>query len=30
VLFGTEYWRELINFDALVHHGTISADLGLM
>lgn len=25
VLFGTEYWREVINFDALVRHGTISA-----
>jgi uncharacterized protein (TIGR00730 family) len=25
VLFGTEYWREVIDFDALVHHGTIGA-----
>ncbi|MFA5913631.1 MAG: TIGR00730 family Rossman fold protein [Burkholderiales bacterium] len=25
VLFGTEYWREVINFDALVRHGTIDA-----
>jgi uncharacterized protein (TIGR00730 family) len=25
VLFGTEYWREVINFDALVRHGTIAA-----
>ena len=25
VLFGTEYWKEVINFDALVRHGTISA-----
>jgi hypothetical protein len=23
VLFGTEYWRQVINFDALVRHGTI-------
>lgn len=31
VLFGTEYWREVIDFDALVRHGTISApDLELM
>ena len=26
VLFGTEYWNDVINFDALVRHGTISAD----
>ncbi len=26
VLFGTEYWREIINFDALVRHGTINAE----
>lgn len=26
VLFGTEYWREVINFDALVRHGTIAAE----
>jgi len=26
VLFGTEYWREIINFDALVRHGTIAAE----
>ena len=25
VLFGTQYWREVIDFDALVSHGTISA-----
>ena len=25
VLFGTEYWREVLNFDALVRHGTINA-----
>jgi len=25
VLFGTEYWREIINFDALVRHGMINA-----
>jgi uncharacterized protein (TIGR00730 family) len=25
VLFGTEYWREVINFDALVQHGMINA-----
>ena len=24
VLFGSEYWNEVINFDALVRHGTIS------
>jgi len=31
VLFGTEYWGEVINFDALVRHGTINAaDLDLM
>jgi uncharacterized protein (TIGR00730 family) len=31
VVFGTEYWREVVNFDALVKHGTISArDLKLM
>ena len=24
VLFGTRYWQEVINFDALVSHGTIS------
>jgi hypothetical protein len=23
VLFGTEYWREVVNFDALAHHGMI-------
>lgn len=26
VLFGSEYWNEVINFDALVRYGTISAD----
>jgi uncharacterized protein (TIGR00730 family) len=25
VLYGSEFWRETINFDALVRHGTISA-----
>jgi uncharacterized protein (TIGR00730 family) len=31
VLFGTEYWRQVINFDALVRHGTISErDVDLM
>ena len=31
VLFGTEYWREIINFDALARHGTIGPeDIGLM
>ena len=25
VLFGNDYWREVINFDALVRHGTIDA-----
>ena len=24
VLFGTDYWSEVINFDALIRHGTIS------
>jgi len=26
ILFGTGYWNEVINFDALVRHGTISAE----
>ncbi len=26
VLFGTEYWDEIVNFDALVKFGTINAD----
>ncbi len=26
VLFGTDYWNEVINFDALVRHGTISPE----
>jgi hypothetical protein len=26
VLFGTEYWRRIVDFDALVQHGTISPD----
>ncbi len=26
VLFGTQYWQEVVNFDALVKYGTISAD----
>jgi uncharacterized protein (TIGR00730 family) len=31
VVFGTDYWREVIDFDALVRHGTINAeDLKLM
>jgi uncharacterized protein (TIGR00730 family) len=31
VLFGTEYWRQVIDFDALVRHGTINArDVELM
>lgn len=31
VLFGNDYWNEVVNFDALVRHGTIdAADLGLM
>ena len=31
VLFGNDYWNEVINFDALVRHGTIEAtDLDLM
>ena len=31
VLFGTEYWREVVNFDALAHHGMIDTrDIGLV
>ena len=31
VVFGTEYWRKVIDFEALVQHGTINAaDLALM
>ena len=31
VLFGTEYWRQIVDFDALVRHGTISpADVDLV
>jgi uncharacterized protein (TIGR00730 family) len=26
VLYGSNYWREVINFDALVRHGTIAAE----
>jgi len=26
VLFGTEYWEQVINFDAMVHYGTIDAE----
>ena len=26
VLFGSDYWNEVVNFDALVRHGTISAE----
>ena len=30
VLYGTKYWREVLNFEALVEHGTIDrADLNL-
>ena len=30
VLYGPSYWKEIVNFDALVRHGTISAaDLSL-
>jgi len=30
ILYGEEYWKEIINFDALVKHGMIAAeDLGL-
>jgi uncharacterized protein (TIGR00730 family) len=30
VLYGSSYWKEVVNFDALVRHGTISAaDLNL-
>jgi predicted Rossmann-fold nucleotide-binding protein len=25
VLYGSEYWREIVNFDALVRHGVIDA-----
>jgi uncharacterized protein (TIGR00730 family) len=25
-LYGSEYWREVVNFDALVRHGTIAAE----
>ena len=31
VLFGTQYWKEVINFDALADHGTINrGDIDLM
>src|SRR5713101_185120 len=26
VLFGTEYWKKIVDFDALAHHGMISKD----
>ena len=26
ILYGTEYWNEIINFQALVRHGMISAE----
>ena len=30
LLYGSEFWKEVINFEALVRHGTISAsDLDL-
>jgi hypothetical protein len=30
ILYGTDYWREILNFDALVRHGMIDRkDLGL-
>ncbi len=30
ILYGTTFWKEIINFDALVEYGTISpGDLGL-
>jgi predicted Rossmann-fold nucleotide-binding protein len=31
VLFGTQYWNEVINFDTLIRYGTIDAkDLALL
>jgi predicted Rossmann-fold nucleotide-binding protein len=26
LLYGSAYWREVINFEALVRHGTIAAE----
>jgi uncharacterized protein (TIGR00730 family) len=26
ILYGSEYWNEIINFKALLHHGVISAE----
>jgi uncharacterized protein (TIGR00730 family) len=26
LLYGSDYWREIVDFDALIRHGTISAD----
>lgn len=26
VLYGSKYWKEIINFEALVRHGTIDAE----
>src|SRR3984885_14652389 len=26
VLYGSEFWREILNFDALIKHGVISAE----
>ena len=26
LLYGSQYWKEIINFDALVRHGTISPE----
>ena len=31
LIYGTEFWKEVVNFEALVHHGTISPeDLNLI
>ena len=26
ILYGSEFWKEVVNFDALVRYGTISAE----